>query len=105
MSIPREKDMTIHLIKMKYDAKYKALQADLDQAQKVLDRLEDNRRAAEKAKDTDVKKALYHSTEPGDITGADSEILQALASTLASMDLVKNGDRVRYFMEAMKGQI
>ncbi|NRH40656.1 hypothetical protein [Pseudomonas sp. MS15a(2019)] len=100
MSIPREKDMTIHLIRLKYDAEYAGLQADLDQAQKVLDR-----RVAEKAKDTDVQKALYHSTEPGDITGADPEILQALASTLASMDLVKNGDRVRYFLQAMQDQL
>lgn len=77
-----------------------SLEDDIAQAQTVI-----ARREAEKAKDTDVQKAVYSSTWPGDITKDDPEILQALASTLASMDVVKNGDRVRYFMEAMKGQI
>lgn len=98
-------DKTVHLLRMKHDPEYAALQADLEQAQRVLDRLEDNRREAEKAKATDVQKAVYFSTWPGDITKDDPEILQALASTLACMDGIKNGDRVHYFIEAMKGQV
>lgn len=93
-------DKTVHLLRMKHDPEYAALQADLEQAQKVLER-----REAEKAKATDVQKAVYFSTWPGDITKDDPEILQALASTLACMDGIKNGDRVHYFIEAMKGQV
>lgn len=93
-------DKTIHLLRMKHDPEYAALQADLEQAQKVLER-----READKAKTTDVQKAVYFSTWPGDITKDDPEILQALASTLACMDGIKNGDRVQYFIEAMKGQV
>lgn len=83
MLTPAIQDKTIHVLKMKWDAKYRAefeaLQADLAQAQAVL-----------KARGVDVRKAAYHSTIEGDVTkDADSE-MQSLAALLATIELVSD---------------
>lgn len=73
-------EKTVHLLRMKHDPEYAALQADLEQAQRVLDR-----REAEKAKATDVQKAAFHSTNG--VTHEDSAELQKMAAVLASMEI------------------
>lgn len=80
---PIIQDQTTHLLKMKWDAKYRAefeaLQADLAQAQAAL-----------KARGVEVRKAAYHSTIEGDVTkDADSE-MQSLAALLATIELVSD---------------
>lgn len=83
MLTPKIEDTTVHVLKMKWDAKYRAefeaLQADLAQAQAVL-----------KARGVEVRKAAYHSTIEGDVTkDADSE-MQSLAALLATIELVSD---------------
>lgn len=83
MLTPTIENQTTHLLKMKWDAKYRAefeaLQADLAQAQAVL-----------KARGVEVRKAAYHSTIEGDVTkDADSE-MQSLAALLATIELVSD---------------
>jgi hypothetical protein len=83
MLTPAIQDKTVHVLKMKWDAAYRAefeaLQADLAQAQAVL-----------KARGVEVRKAAYHSTIEGDITkDADSE-MQSLAALLATIELVSD---------------
>lgn len=83
MLTPAIQDKTVHVLKMKWDAAYRAefeaLQADLAQAQAVL-----------KARGVEVRKAAYHSTIEGDVTkDADSE-MQSLAALLATIELVSD---------------
>ncbi|WP_132833047.1 hypothetical protein [Pseudomonas sp. JUb52] len=93
-------DKTVHLLRMKHDPEYAALQADLEQAQKVLDRLEDNRRQAEKAKATDVQKAAFHSTTG--VTHEDSAELQKMAAVLATMEIADSPEEK---MRIMRGYL
>lgn len=83
MLTPAIQDKTVHVLKMKWDAAYRAefeaLQADIAQAQAVL-----------KARGVEVRKGVFHSTIEGDITkDADSE-MQGLAALLATIELVSD---------------
>lgn len=81
MFTPKIEDRTIHVIKMKFDAEYRAefeaLQADLLQAQAVM-----------KARGVDIKKA-FHSVD-GDINKESSPELQEFAALLATVSLVSD---------------
>lgn len=84
-------DKTVHLLRMKHDPEYAALQADIAQAHAVL-----ARRAAEKAKAADIQKAVFHSTMTvngvGGVTHEDSAELQKMAAVLATMEIVGSPD-------------
>jgi len=84
MLSPIIEDQTTHLLKMKWDAKYRAefeaLQADLAQAQAIL--------KARKEK-LNIAKGVYHSTRPGDINKDSDPELQGLAALLDTLALVK----------------
>lgn len=82
---PVIEDQTVHLLKMKWDAKYRAefeaLQADLAQAQAIL--------KARKQK-LDIAKGVYHSTRPGDINKDSDPELQGLAALLDTLAFIKD---------------
>ena len=85
MLAPQIEDKTVHLIKMKFDPKYKAefeaLQADLIQAQAVLKARKDS---------VDVSKGVYHSTRSGDINKDSDPELQGLTALLDTLALIKD---------------
>ncbi|WP_145152755.1 hypothetical protein [Pseudomonas oryzihabitans] len=123
MTIPRETDPTIHVIKMTHDAAYREAHKDSEprrnaeanvspmgalcseirksktgqscELDKVTTHLlkmkyDAEYAAAYKAGAVDVKKAAYHSTIEGDVNKDADPELQALASILATIELVKD---------------
>ncbi|WP_282287375.1 hypothetical protein [Pseudomonas sp. PS02302] len=95
MLSPIIEDQTTHLLKMKWDPKYKAefeaFQADLIQAQAIL--------KAHKEK-LDIAKGVYHSTRPGDINKDSDPELQGLAALLDTLAFIKDpAQRLRMMKE------
>jgi hypothetical protein len=95
MLAPQIEDKTVHLIKMKFDPKYKAefeaLKADLAQAQAVL---------KARRNSVEVSKGVYHSTRPGDINKDSDPQLQGLAALLDTMVFIKDpAQRLRMMKE------